>query len=86
MEEFSKAIIKRRANNLMEVRHQDLKRADSDSPYVSKCISCNDGVLLMRRNQESGILEILDFCCLCGQAVKYTDVVPGLVYLKYEGE
>lgn len=56
------------------VRHADLIRWSENSPYKSKCPVCPDGVLLIRRDPDSGALEELDFCIACGQAVVYGDI------------
>ena len=76
----------RRAENIIHVRHQNLERADEESIHRSKCPSCKNGVLLMRRNLQTGNLLVTDLCIGCGQAVEYTDMVPGLTYLKYKEE
>jgi hypothetical protein len=56
------------------VEHASLERADG-SAYRSKCPACKDGILLVRRNQET--MEILaeDNCIACGQKFVYSDIV-----------
>lgn len=56
---------------LKRVHHSDLKRLNEDSAYKSECPSCDDGLLLIRR--EGGILQRYDMCLVCGQRVFYLD-------------
>ena len=58
----------------IRVRHAELRRWSDESPYKSKCPVCPDGILLIRRNQETFVLEELDFCVVCGQEVVYEDI------------
>lgn len=57
---------------VIEVSHASLKRA-SDGPYRSHCPVCNNGFLLVRRDQKTLRLLKLDICLGCGQRVRYTD-------------
>lgn len=84
MERIGMEDVIRRAQNLIQVRHQDLPRADDESIYRSKCPSCNGGLLLLRRDQITLNIMVTDLCIQCGQAVEYSDIVPGLKYLKYK--
>lgn len=57
---------------IIRVAHADLERWD-DGPYKSKCPACEDGILLICRNQKSFCLERQDRCISCGQQFYYTD-------------
>lgn len=58
---------------VLEIPHAELERI-GDSPYRSRCPKCHKGILMVRRNQETFVLEELDRCLLCGQAVRYLDI------------
>jgi len=53
------------------VHHSNLTRFNEDSVYKSACPSCDNGLLLIRR--EGGILQRYDMCVSCGQRVYYLD-------------
>ena len=55
------------------VNWADLKRF-GEGTYKSWCPFCDAGVLLMRRDQETFILEAEDNCIKCGQMVIYDDI------------
>ena len=57
---------------ILEIRHKDLVPY-GHSLYKRICPACKEGLLLVRRNQETMELEPIDICLLCGQTVKYTD-------------
>lgn len=60
---------------MKQVRHQDLTRAARDgSGLASNCPTCKQGVLLMRRNPRTLVLEEWDLCVLCGQQFIYQDI------------
>ena len=56
------------------VKHQDLKRQSEDSPYRSWCPTCGEGVLSQCKFGEHANSIDVDYCMLCGQQVKYTDL------------
>lgn len=58
---------------VLDVRHAQLERSD-DSPYRSVCPMCHEGLLLMRRDPQTFILQDTDICCSCGQRFKYIDI------------
>lgn len=58
---------------IIEVKQSDLKPL-SGSRFSSQCPSCPEGVLLVRRDQKTLKIVDRDFCCLCGQPVKYLDL------------
>lgn len=66
----------------LEIRHQDLKRAD-DSLFRSHCPSCLEGVLLMIRDQISFKIQPYDNCLRCGRRFIYTDIEES-VNLEYK--
>jgi len=57
----------------IEVRHADLQRCSSESPFKSKCPSCENGMLLLYRGI-NGQLQEVDRCIACGQTVRYLDI------------
>lgn len=57
----------------VKVRHSHLKRVDKSSLYKSECPVCNEGVLLVHRDDDMNLSEN-DICILCGQRVVYTDI------------
>ena len=65
----------------IRIRHQSLIRA-GEGTVSSICPVCNDGILPMRRSMAADLLPD-DICLLCGQRVRYVDIVLGLKYLKY---
>lgn len=60
--------------NAIKVRHSDLKRFCPESIYKSECPNCKRGLLLMRRDQNTGKLLEYDNCIQCGQIFIYTDI------------
>jgi hypothetical protein len=56
-----------------QVRHADLERF-GDSVYKSQCPVCKEGLLLVRRDQETFQLLREDACSLCGQRFEYLDI------------
>lgn len=58
----------------IEVKWKELDRASDESMYRSVCPVCIQGILLIRRNWQTGKLEKEDRCILCGQAVIYIDL------------
>lgn len=73
-------------NNLtapvMKVRHADLERVlvgrSGEHVYTEyfrrECPVCDEGILLLRRSIETGMILPEDSCCLCGQRVEFTDI------------
>ena len=55
------------------VKHASLTRVDNSS-HKSSCPVCKLGLLLMRRNKETFLLENKDNCVLCGQMFEYSDI------------
>ena len=56
----------------IRVSHTALERYCEDSPYRSKCPSCEKGVLLVSRDPKTFALCNVDFCISCGPMVIYT--------------
>lgn len=61
-------------NPVMEVLHSSLVRASPQSGYKSKCLRCEKGMLLVRRDLDKFELHAEDNCILCGQRYKYLDI------------
>ena len=57
----------------MIVKHSELYR-EGDSMFRSACPVCNEGFLLVRRDQDTFELLAEDNCILCGQRVIYSDI------------
>ena len=58
---------------VIEVVHSELTRY-GDSAYKSCCPSCETGILLMRRDSETLVLEEYDTCSFCYRRFRYTDI------------
>jgi hypothetical protein len=58
---------------VLEIKHADLSSWD-DSLYERKCPVCDDGLLLVRRNFNTLVLEEYDMCVACGQRVRYLNI------------
>ena len=58
----------------IEVEHKNLIRFNDDSMFRSNCPVCEDGILLVRRDNETFKLLAEDRCIACGQRVIYTDI------------
>lgn len=52
----------------------DLKPADLMVVYRSECPFCTGGLLCVGRDKETLELEEYDYCMLCGQPVRYSDI------------
>lgn len=57
---------------MIRISHAELERWD-DGPYKSKCPACEEGILLIHRDEKSFTLERQDRCISCGQKFYYTD-------------
>ena len=57
----------------IKVKHSELERSNH-SMYRSNCTKCESGILLVRRDLETGELSEFDNCLLCGQKYQYTDM------------
>lgn len=57
---------------IIDINHKDLER-HGNSPYKSVCPKCEQGILLIYRN-ENFILQEYDRCVLCGQQFRYKDI------------
>jgi hypothetical protein len=60
----------------IDVRHTDLKRR-GDSAYRSVCPVCEEGTLLVYRDQLTFRLVDIDRCVKCAQLVRYMDTIIG---------
>ena len=60
--------------DIIGIKHSELTRSDSETAYKSNCPACDDGILLVARDQETLVLEEYDRCVLCGQAFRYLDI------------
>jgi len=58
----------------IHVQHKELERYDESSDYRSLCPVCEEGILLVRRDQSTYQLIEQDNCLLCGQAFIYDDI------------
>jgi len=61
-------------NNPIVVKHEELKRADDESIFRSICSTCDEGYLLVKRDQKTLKLVAHDHCILCGQQFIYSDI------------
>jgi len=61
-------------NAPLHVKHAELLRASYDSPYKRVCPSCDDGLLLVMRDQKTFELLAEDCCVLCAQRFIYDDI------------
>jgi predicted RNA-binding Zn-ribbon protein involved in translation (DUF1610 family) len=57
----------------LRVRHSELKRLNQESDYKSQCPSCEHGILLVQRDQQSRKIVREDRCIRCGQSFIYID-------------
>lgn len=57
----------------IKIEHSKLERYDEDSAYKSKCPACNNGILLIHRDDKSFSIQRNDMCTNCGQKFYYTD-------------
>jgi len=70
----------------LEVKHQSLTRVD-DSLFRSKCPSCRDGRLMMKRtNPKCLYLSNEDMCVSCGRRFIYTDLEENKMIPVYKKE
>lgn len=59
---------------IQRVRHADLQRVSTESPFRSWCPVCDQGILLVRREDLPGTrLCKLDNCSMCGQLFLYEE-------------
>ena len=61
----------------IKIKHSKLTLSDQGvdgSKFRAICPKCKKGILLVRRNDTTYILEANDRCILCGQLVIYTDI------------
>jgi len=61
-------------NETEKVKHSELTRASEESIYRSICPKCDDGYLLVSRDQKTFKLLSMDFCISCGQGFEYLDI------------
>ena len=61
-------------NNPITVVHADLERANDESIFRSVCPVCEEGLLMVGRDQSTFKLVAEDNCILCGQKVVYSDI------------
>jgi len=59
---------------VITVRHEDLPIWSDESYYKRKCPVCEEGLLLVARDSDTGLLQEHDRCVLCGQHVRYEDI------------
>ena len=70
----------------LEVKHQSLERVD-DSIFRSKCPSCRDGRLMMKRiSLKCLYLSKEDMCISCGRRFIYTDIEGNKMIPVYKKE
>ncbi len=58
---------------IIHVKHTELTRV-GESPFRSDCPVCKEGILFVRRNNNTGQITNEDRCILCGQAFIYEDL------------
>jgi hypothetical protein len=58
---------------VLELNYFDQKKISTDHWRVH-CPACEDGVLLVRRDQDTFLLSEYDSCILCGQQIRYLDI------------
>jgi hypothetical protein len=61
-------------NPVMEVLHSKLSRLDPESEYRSRCLRCDEGMLLVHRDSITLEIQAEDHCILCGQRYRYLDM------------
>lgn len=61
-------------NPPLVVRHASLRRFSDTSDYKSCCPVCEDGLLMVWRDDKTLELKAEDYCVLCGQRVVYEDI------------
>lgn len=60
---------------ILDVEHFRLDPADRRANgWASVCPACGDGLLLVRRDPETFLIQQYDLCAGCGQRVRYLDV------------
>jgi hypothetical protein len=70
----------------IKVKHQSLERVD-ESIFRSKCPSCKDGRLLMKRASLKCLyLSKEDMCISCGRRFIYTDIEENKMIPVYKKE
>lgn len=57
----------------MRVFHSNLELLNEESRFKAQCPACDEGILLVRRDPQSGQVLREDYCILCGQEVIYKD-------------
>lgn len=67
-------------NPVIQVMHRNLRRDGEEAPFRSRCPFCFNGILFVRRDDETFRLLSMDRCVLCGQAVEYLDIKNGLLH------
>lgn len=60
------------AKEIIEVYWAQLKPIGES--YKRECPFCESGLLLVGRDRDTGVLEALDRCIGCAQAVRYLDI------------
>jgi hypothetical protein len=58
---------------VITIKHSSLP-PPNESKYSRTCTVCNEGLLLMRRDKTTLILQPEDNCLLCGQSYFYEDI------------
>lgn len=58
----------------VHVEHAKLERPPAEREWRRYCPVCEEGVLLLRRHQETLELQPHDNCFLCGQQIVYKDI------------
>jgi len=64
-------MLENRSNEPLRICHADLEKFTNDSPFKVCCPVCEDGLMLVRR--ENGQLSNVDHCVCCGQVFVYSD-------------
>ena len=70
------------AKPVVELAHSRLMPWE-DGAFKRECPFCYRGLFLVLRAL-SGVIQLQDRCCNCGQEVLYTDIEPGHKILKYK--
>jgi len=61
-------------NEPIKVYHANLLESDDNSMYRRECPFCEIGLFMVRRDNETFVLEDTDNCISCGQQVIYMDI------------
>lgn len=58
----------------IEVYWAQLKQSTDEESYKRECPFCENGLFLVGRARDTGVLEALDRCISCAQMIRYLDI------------